>query len=1670
MVVNFQLRTVIVALGTLALPGVPCPVAAQEVGFVISTPADGSAMAAGSALFAYRNADGVLVSEAGVGAAQPVTAGRIFVDQDGTLTAVAFANPGSEAATATLELRDADGVQIDALPLPIAARGQTARFVSELFPGVPDGFVGTLTFVSDVPLTAITLRQTDNQFGEPLYTTLPIVDLDQVEERATVFPHIAIGGGWVTQLILINPGSETLGGEIRIYKSDGTPLVTDTVVGDFRYEVPPNGVYRIELGSAEPVAAGQAKLTPDAGQRAPAGTAVFQFYAGANLITEVAAAAEPTTSLFRIVVDYIGTRTGIAVANPGDAPADLTITLRDRYGDVESTITRNLPARNHLPIFVDELFGSVADGYSGLLEVSSTQLVVPVTLKLTTNSRGDAVLTTLPVADLTRPPTGGFAVFPHIALGGGFTTRLILLNSSTATAADGSFEFFAPDGGALSVPMWTETASEFEYQLVSGGGQQFYPGNSADISSVSLLDAPAGQVTDEIVINQGNSLRPRLEIVDENGTLRDDYYPSITSLDSAIASVESGRITGEQAGFATLTITVGNRLISAIATVVDVQNGAGGFEITGIAQDTARRLYLTSAGDHSVLLADGLTALPEVYAGILGSSGLVDDQRNQAKFNQPSFLALNQATGSLYVADTANHVIRLVGSGQNGVVSTLAGNGTPGSGDGSLAGATFRNPQGVALDGRGNLWVADTGNHTIRRINLVTGQVETIAGEAGASGSSDGPGTSARFNAPVGLAIEAESTASQLERQWRGDAPPPVTVLVADSGNGLIRRVDETGQVETVGSVASSLSTVSSFSIDGPTSTASVTPTFSSPTAIAIDASGNIFVSEAGSGEIRTLLRTGVLVSAVEPGTFTNPTGIAIAEDGRVIVADSEQGAQQLSYGAPEITSVSPEAIGSLGGETIEVAGRNFAPDTVVILAGVVVTDPTISDTRTLSFEAPALPSGRTTLTLSHRGGLAQSPLVVRPIPLTELEAGYITTVAGGSTFAGEGEPATDVPMSPYGLAIDDAGNIYVADLSNRRVRRIDARTGRVTTVAGTGGQILFGINGDGDLAIAAAFDEPDGVAFDRAGNLLVSDGDIRRVEAASGNITTVVDGEYGLCDEGVPPSGFASISGFAIKSDGDMFISDLNNRRIRLFNAETNELTTIAGSCTRGFDGDGGLAVEALLDSPFGLAIDEGRNVLYIADSGNHRIRRIDLSTETISTFAGGGSVSEGVGDGQPATSAVLDEPIGLAIDASGNLFIADRGGSADGPRVRRVDIGTGVITTVAGSGAYGADGDGGPATSASFNDPWAVAVDGAGSVIVADFTGYVRRIDRTGTIDLVAGNQEQLVVEDGVAATATTLHGPAGVSVDALGNLFITDQGSELIRRVDAATQFITTFAGGGKPESGIGDGGSATDAALSTPSGHVAIDDEGNVYLADRFNYRVRRVDALTGDITTVAGNGINDSSGDGGQATDAAVLPDDLALDAQGNLYIAQDATGTIRRVNLDSGIISTVAGGGTEDDPGDGSAAIEVVLRGSLRIAVDPNDDLYISDYPDSGPGRIWRVDISTETIATFVGGGDSFEENRLATDVTIFPQGIAFDTDGNLYITDYNYPYGIRKVDGQTQMITTVAGDDGSELGDNGPAREAALFYAKDVAVDASGNLYIATSDDRIRAVRAPLD
>jgi sugar lactone lactonase YvrE len=255
-----------------------------------------------------------------------------------------------------------------------------------------------------------------------------------------------------------------------------------------------------------------------------------------------------------------------------------------------------------------------------------------------------------------------------------------------------------------------------------------------------------------------------------------------------------------------------------------------------------------------------------------------------------------------------------------------------------------------------------------------------------------------------------------------------------------------------------------------------------------------------------------------------------------------------------------------------------------------------------------------------------------------------------------------------------------------------------------------------------------------------------------------------------------------AVDAAGNLLIADTGNNRIRRVDGATGVITTVAGTGPTGseagsFSGDGGPAVNANLRFPSSVAVDASGN-LYIADGGNHRIRRVDSVTGIITTAAGSGSFGFS-GDGGPATDAQL-APSDIAVDASGNLFIAD----ANNNRIRRVDGATGVITTVAGTGTAGHSGDGGPATSASLFSPRGVAVDAAGNLFFAVASNRIRRVDAaTGIITTVAGSGASGFSGDGGPAISASLFGPAGVAVDAAGNLFIADFRNNRIRRVEAA-----------------------------------------------------------------------------------------------------------------------------------------------------------------------------------------------------------------------------------------------------------------------------------------------
>ena len=352
-----------------------------------------------------------------------------------------------------------------------------------------------------------------------------------------------------------------------------------------------------------------------------------------------------------------------------------------------------------------------------------------------------------------------------------------------------------------------------------------------------------------------------------------------------------------------------------------------------------------------------------------------------------------------------------------------------------------------------------------------------------------------------------------------------------------------------------------------------------------------------------------------------------------------------------------------------------------------------------------------------------------------------------------------------------------------------------------------------------------------------------------------------------------------AVDSSGNLYITDTNNDRIRKVDS-AGTITTIAGTGERRFGGDGGPAIQAQLDAPSGVVVDGAGN-LYIADLANHRIRKVD-STGTITTIAGTGERGFG-GDGGPATQARLNYPYGVAVDGAGNLYIADLANH----RIRKVDS-TGTITTFAGTGERGFGGDGGPASQAQINFPTGVAVDEAGNLYIADWSNArIRKVDGTGTITTIAGTGELGFGGDGGPAIQARLSLPYSVAVDGAGNLYIADQYNNRIRRVDS-TGTLTTIAGTGERRFG-GDGGPAIQAQLGDPTG-VAVDGAGNLYIADQYNNRIRRVDS-TGTITTIAGTG---ERGFSGPATQAQLDdPTGVAVDGAGNLYIADASNHRIR---------------------------------------------------------------------------------------------------------------------------------------------------------------------------------
>jgi sugar lactone lactonase YvrE len=400
----------------------------------------------------------------------------------------------------------------------------------------------------------------------------------------------------------------------------------------------------------------------------------------------------------------------------------------------------------------------------------------------------------------------------------------------------------------------------------------------------------------------------------------------------------------------------------------------------------------------------------------------------------------------------------------------------------------------------------------------------------------------------------------------------------------------------------------------------------------------------------------------------------------------------------------------------------------------------------------------------------------------------------------------------------------------------VSAKPGIINTVAGNGEP---GHAGDGGPAVAASVNEPKNIAVDRAGHLYIADSEnhvIRRVDLKTGVIVTIA----GRPTEPVARDERGGVHDDPLPIDEDDPLGGPTQAATSRFTQSrdvsgTVRFVTGTQIGAKRFSGDGGPAVEALLNFPGAVAVDEQGDV-YIADSMNHRIRKVDAASGIITTIAGTGQ-KRWSGDGGPAISAALNEPTALALDHKGRLYIADQSNH----RVRRLDFDTGIIATVAGTGEAGYSGDGMPAHEAALSGPSGLAAGADGALYIADtFNGRIRRVDaETSVITTAAGDGAEYRYQGNPQEFSTSLSRPYGIALDADGHLLMTDSDSHLIRRWHRQKKIITRVAGNGMAGY-AGDGGLPQGSSLNYPFG-VAVDHQGNIYIADTFNHRIRVIAA-------------------------------------------------------------------------------------------------------------------------------------------------------------------------------------------------------------------------------------
>ncbi|WP_420387252.1 Calx-beta domain-containing protein [Roseivirga sp.] len=1084
-----------------------------------------------------------------------------------------------------------------------------------------------------------------------------------------------------------------------------------------------------------------------------------------------------------------------------------------------------------------------------------------------------------------------------------------------------------------------------------------------------------------------------------------------SSVDGNGTSASFGLISGIAADASGNLYVADGRRVRKIAPNADVTtiagSGTGGNtdgngtsatfgSLNGIAVDASGNIYVTDGNNHNIRKIAPNGDVTTVAGS--GSQGSADGNGTSATFYSPNGIAVD-ASGNLYVVDAGSHLVRKITS--NGDVTTIAGSGQGGSVDGNGTSASFTNPTGIAVDASGNLYVADYLFHKIRKINP-NGDVTTIAG-SGSSFSEDGDGLSAGISLPLGIAIDASGVlyvTEELEHKVRKITPPidnysltgnttgntgdHSVVLRAEDGRGGF---DEQSFTITVQNTAPEFTSspvteirageeynyeITTTDVDGDVVTVTA-PTL--PSWLTLNAANS------GIHTVSTFAGSGSQGSADGNGTsasFNRPYGVTVDASGNIYVAD------QYNRMVRKITP---------NGEVSRVAGSgaNSSVD---------------GNGTSASF---GLISG---IAADASGNLyvADGRRVRKIAPNAD-----VTTIAGSGTGGntdGNGTSATFGSLN--GIAVDASGNIYVTDGNNHNIRKI-APNGDVTTVAGSGSQGSADGNGT-----SATFYSPNGIAVDASGNLYVVDAGshlVRKI-TSNGDVTTIAgSGQGGSVDGNGTSASFTNPTGIAVDASGNLYVADYLFHKIRKINPN-GDVTTIAGSGSSfSEDGDG---LSAGISLPLGIAIDAS-GVLYVTEELEHKVRKI---TPPIDNYSLTGNTTGNTGDhsvvlrAEDGRGGFDEQSFTISVQNTAPEFTSTpvteiRAGEEYNYEITTTDVDGDVVTVTAPTLPEWLTLKGvtsrivstintSPIGDTNIND---IAFDALGNFYVSSADHRIYKVSSEGDVSVFAGSGDFFGRQDG-NGTAASFFSPRGLVFDASGNLFVADGGGDRIRKITPNGD-VTTYAGRGM---GGQQDGTGTDADFDGPYG-MDIDASGTLYVADKLNHKIRKIvptsDGSLGIVTTVSGDFLRSGYEDGDVSTARFDDPLDIAVDANGDLYLIEDGKTWIRKIS-------------------NGQVSLFVELEFSPdAIEIDASGDIYVTHI--SGGYRVARVTPNGE-VSTVAGSGvrESRDGEALSASFTA-PRELKVDASGNIFVVDASY---IRKV---TPAVTnySITGNTIGNAGDH---------------------------------------